>query len=77
MNGVEPNWDIVDAVARSPLFSEGEVEPGIDLAAVERALLASERISAHERERLLLAARELARVFRRLDADLRRLAADP
>jgi hypothetical protein len=66
MKAVERNWEIVDAVARSPLFAEAEVEPGIDLAAVERALLATDRVAASDCERLVLATRELARTYRRL-----------
>jgi len=66
MKEVERSWEIVDAVARSPLLSSAEVEPGIDLAAVERALLATDCVTASDCERLVLATRELARTYRRL-----------
>src|SRR5690242_16415454 len=66
LKAVERNWEIVDAVARSPLLAEAEVEPGIDLAAVERALLETDRVAASDRERLVLATRELAGTYRRL-----------
>jgi hypothetical protein len=69
MKAVEPNWELVDAVARSPLLGGAEIEPGIDLADVERALLATDCVAAADCERLVIAARELATAFRRLEGD--------
>lgn len=62
----ERRWDLVDAVSRSPLLGPPRVRPGIDLAAVERRLLATDELAAAERERLLDSVRELADVFARL-----------
>ena len=59
-------WDIVDAVGRSPLLVAPQIAPGIELADVERALLAADGLPAVERERLIASARELADVFVRL-----------
>jgi hypothetical protein len=58
--GSDLNWDIVDAVARSPLLNEPTVPSGVELAEVERKLLAADDVEAVERERLLAAAHELA-----------------
>jgi hypothetical protein len=62
----EHRWDLVDAVSRSPLLGPPQVRPGIDLAVVERRLLAAEDLPAADRERLLDCVRELADVFSRL-----------
>jgi len=62
----ERRWDLVDAVGRSPLLGPPRLRPGIDLAAVERRLLATEELPAAERERLLDSVRELADVYARL-----------
>ena len=64
----ERRWDLVDAVSRSPLLGPPRIRPGIDLAAVERRLLADDGLAAAERERLLDAVREIADVFARLGA---------
>ena len=56
-------WDLVDAVSRSPLLTSPQVAGGIDLAEIERALLAADGIAAAERERLIAAVRELAEVY--------------
>ena len=66
--GNEHRWDLVDAVSRSPLLGPPRVRPGIDLAAVERRLLATDDLTAAERERLLESVRELADVFAQLGA---------
>lgn len=63
---LEHKWDLVDAVSRSPLLAPARIRPGIDLADVERRLLASEDLPASERERLVGAVRELADVYGRL-----------
>jgi hypothetical protein len=63
---LEHKWDLVDAVSRSPLLAPARIRPGIDLADVERMLLASEDLPASERERLVGAVRELADVYGRL-----------
>jgi hypothetical protein len=62
----EHKWDLVDAVSRSPLLAPPRIRPGIDLADVERRLLASEDLPASDRERLIGAVRELAEVYGRL-----------
>jgi hypothetical protein len=54
------SWELVEAVARSPLLQGAVVERGTDLADVERALLQADDLEAIERERLLAATRELA-----------------
>lgn len=59
-------WDLVDAVSRSPLLTSPQVAGGIELAEIEKALLAADGISAAERERLITAVRELAEVYVRL-----------
>lgn len=59
-------WDLIDAVGRSPLLTPPQVEPGIDLAFVEQALLRDLTLRAADRERLIAAARELAAVYRRV-----------
>lgn len=64
--GNEHRWDLVDAVSRSPLLGPPRVRPGIDLADVERRLLATDDLTAAERERLIGSVRELADVFARL-----------
>jgi hypothetical protein len=61
-------WDLVDAVSRSPLLGPPRIRPGIDLAVVERRLLAADELQAAERERLIASVRELAEVFARLGA---------
>jgi hypothetical protein len=66
MSEADQSWEIVDAIARSPLLRKAQIEPGIDLADVERALLATDRLTAHECELFLVAARELARAYGRL-----------
>jgi hypothetical protein len=58
--GSDRSWELVEAVARSPLLQEATVARGIDLAGIERTLLELDEIEAHERERLLLMTRELA-----------------
>jgi len=63
---LEHKWDLVDAVSRSPLLAGPTIRPGIDLADVERRLLASEDLPASDRERLIGAVRELADVYGRL-----------
>jgi hypothetical protein len=63
---LEHKWDLVDAVSRSPLLAGPTIRPGIDLADVERRLLASEDLPASDRERLIRAVRELADVYSRL-----------
>jgi hypothetical protein len=63
---LEHKWDLVDAVSKSPLLAPPRIRPGIDLADVERRLLASEDLPASERERLVGAVRELADVYGRL-----------
>jgi hypothetical protein len=63
---LEHKWDLVDAVSRSPLLAPPTIRPGIDLADVERRLLASETLPASDRERLIAAVRELADVYSRL-----------
>lgn len=62
----EHKWDLVDAVSRSPLLAPPTIRPGIDLADVERRLLASEDLPASDRERLIGSVRELAEVYGRL-----------
>ena len=62
----EHKWDLVDAVSRSPLLVPPSIRPGIDLADVERRLLASEDLPASDRERLIGAVRELAEIYGRL-----------
>jgi hypothetical protein len=62
----EHKWDLVDAVSRSPLLVPPSIRPGIDLADVERRLLASEDLPASDRERLIGAVRELAEIHGRL-----------
>jgi hypothetical protein len=62
----EHRWDLVDAVTRSPLLGPPQIRPGIDLATVERRLLATDELPAAERERLIKSVRELADVFSRL-----------
>ena len=62
----EHKWDLVDAVSRSPLLAPARIRPGIDLADVERRLLATNELSASDRERLIGAVRELAEVYGRL-----------
>ena len=64
----EHRWELVDAVSRSPLLGPPRIRPGIDLAALERRLLAADDLSASERERLIDAVRELADVYERLGA---------
>lgn len=59
-------WDLVDAIGRSPLLGPPQLAAGVDLAAVEQALLADLTLIASERERLIAAARELAVVYRRV-----------
>lgn len=54
------SWELVDAVARSPLLQEPRVPRGVELAEVERMLLEADDVDAVERERLLTAAHELA-----------------
>jgi hypothetical protein len=61
-------WDLVDAVSRSPLLGPPQIRPGIDLATLERRLLATDELPAAERERLIESVRELADVFSRLGA---------
>jgi hypothetical protein len=63
----EHKWDLVDAVSRSPLLAPARIRPGIDLADVERRLLASEGLPASDRERLIGSVRELAEMYGRLD----------
>jgi hypothetical protein len=63
---LEHKWDIVDAVSRSPLLHEPTIRRGIQLAEVERLLIARSELPVQERERLIEAARELAGVFDRL-----------
>ena len=63
---LEHKWDLVDAVSRSPLLAPATIRPGIDLADVERRLLASETLPASDRERLIAAVRELAAVYSQL-----------
>jgi hypothetical protein len=58
--GSDLSWELVDAVARSPLLQEARVPRGVELAEVERRLLEADDVTAAERERLLAAARELA-----------------
>jgi hypothetical protein len=58
--GSDLSWELVEAVGRSPLLQQPSIEPGIELADVERALLAADDVEAVERERLLAATRELA-----------------
>ncbi len=62
----EHKWDLVDAVSRSPLLGPASIRPGIDLADVERRLLASQNLPASDRERLIGSVRELADVYGRL-----------
>lgn len=62
----EHKWDLVDAVSRSPLLAPASIRPGIDLADVERRLLASQNLPASDRERLIDSVRELADVYGRL-----------
>jgi hypothetical protein len=62
----EHRWDLVDAVSRSPLLGPPRIRPGIDLAAVERRLLATDELPAAERERLIGVVRELADEYARL-----------
>jgi hypothetical protein len=62
----EHRWDLVDAVSRSPLLGAPRIRPGIDLAAIERRLLATDELPASERERLIGIVRELADVYARL-----------
>jgi hypothetical protein len=62
----EHRWDLVDAVTRSPLLGPPQIRPGIDLATVERRLLATDELPAAERERQIKSFRELADVFSRL-----------
>ena len=59
-------WDLVDAVSRSPLLSAAQIAPGIELADVERMLLAADGMPAAEQERLITSVRELADVYVRL-----------
>jgi hypothetical protein len=63
---LEHKWDLIDAVSKSPLLAPPRIRPGIDLADVERRLLASDDLPASERERLVGAVRELADVYGRL-----------
>jgi hypothetical protein len=58
--GSDLSWELVDAVARSPLLQEPTVRAGVELADVERKLLDASDVDAVERERLLTATRELA-----------------
>jgi hypothetical protein len=58
--GSDLSWELVDAVARSPLLQEPRIGRGVDLAEVERRLLEADDVDATERERLLAAAYELA-----------------
>jgi hypothetical protein len=58
--GSDLSWELVEAVARSPLLQEPVVPRGIELADIERSLLATDDIDASERERLLDATHELA-----------------
>jgi hypothetical protein len=62
----EHKWDLVDAVSRSPLLGPARIRPGIDLADVERRLLATGELPASDRERLIGSVRELADVYGRL-----------
>jgi hypothetical protein len=62
----EHKWDLVDAVGRSPLLQPPRVRPGIDLAAVEKRLLAADELPVAERERLIGSVRELADVWARI-----------
>lgn len=62
----EHKWDLVDAVSRSPLLGPPRIQWGIDLAAVERRLLAADGLSASDRERLIGSVRELADVYKQL-----------
>ena len=52
--------------AGPPLLAPPSIRPGIDLADVERRLLASEDLPASDRERLIGSVRELAEVYGRL-----------
>jgi hypothetical protein len=58
--GSDLSWELVDAVARSPLLQEPRIARGVELADVERKLLQADDVDAFERERLLAAAYELA-----------------
>jgi hypothetical protein len=58
--GSNLSWELVDAVARSPLLQEARVPRGVELADVERKLLEADDVDAFERERLLAATYELA-----------------
>jgi hypothetical protein len=62
----EHKWDLVDAVSRSPLLAPPRIRPGIDLADVERRLLATDQLSASDQERLIGSVKELADVYDRL-----------
>jgi hypothetical protein len=59
----EHKWELVNAVARSPLLSSPQVSQGIELAAVERILLETDELAAADRERLLHTTRELAKLY--------------
>ena len=63
---VDHQWDLVDAVGRSPLLGSAQVPPGIELREVEQALLAADEILAADRERLIASVRELAEAYVRL-----------
>ena len=65
-HALDHKWDLVDAVSRSPLLGEAQIAPGIELADVERTLLAADGLPAAEQERLITSVRELADVFVRL-----------
>lgn len=68
-HAIDHKWDLVDAVSRSPLFGTvPKVAPGIELAEVERLLLATAELAASEQERLIASVRELADVYVRLAA---------
>jgi hypothetical protein len=58
--GSDLSWELVDAIGRSPILQAAHVPTGIELAEVERLLLAADDMDAVERERLLVAVRELA-----------------
>jgi hypothetical protein len=58
----EHKWDLVDAVASSPLLGSAQLARGTDLAEVEQELLDADELPAGERERLIAAVRELAEV---------------
>jgi hypothetical protein len=60
MGSLGNSWELIDAVARSPLLQEPRIPRGLELAEVERMLLAADDVEAVEREWLLAAVRELA-----------------